>query len=308
MDTSANNRNAMANTLAAVLVLLVVGVLLIASRLTSSSAAVQERILEDGVREHVPIKIKIKKEKEESFKDLKNGKWVREFELQVTNTGEKPIYYLYLDLVTDVKMEGMPLVFSLQYGRSQLGDLVSKARTDDVPIKPKETYVFKLPQGQIPAWEKSVLKGNHPDATKLRVALQGLSFGDGTGYFGNTPYPTLKGRSNYGAKKEQRNRSKHKTFVRSTSPPSVQAKRSFSIQKPAKFSPVIFLSEAPPNSLSPASSAVEGSCQFPECVSVIPGEPQYVCYNCPYQNRPSVSSAGVCKRTRLRCLRMHSRE
>ena len=75
MNTSANNSNALAKTLAAALVLSVVGVLMMGSRLTSSSAALQERIFENGVRQQVPIKIKIKREKEESFKDLKNEKW-----------------------------------------------------------------------------------------------------------------------------------------------------------------------------------------------------------------------------------------
>jgi len=211
MNTSVNNPNAVAKTLAAALVFSVVGVLITASRLTSSSAALQERILDNGVRQHVPIKIKIKKEKEASFKDLKNEKWVREFELEVTNTGEKPIYYLYLDLVTDVKMAGRPLVFSLQYGRAELGDLVSKALPDDIPIKPKETYIFTLHQGQIPAWEKSVREGRHADATKLHVALQALSFGDGTGYFGNTPYPlATQTQPDYGIKQERQSRSKNK--------------------------------------------------------------------------------------------------
>ena len=54
-----------------------------------------------------------------------------------------------------------PLVFSLQYGRAELGDLVSKARPDDVPIKPNETYTFKLHPGQTPAWEQSVAEGRH---------------------------------------------------------------------------------------------------------------------------------------------------
>jgi hypothetical protein len=293
MNNSANNPNAVAKTLAVALVLTVVGVLMLASRLTSSNAALQQRILENGVRQHVPIKIKIKKEKEESFKDLKNEKWVREFELEVTNTGEKPIYYLYLDLVTDVKVGGRPLVFSLQYGRAELGDLVSKALTDDVPIKPKETYIFKLHQGQIPAWEKSVGEGRHADATKLHVALQGLSFGDGTGYFGNTPYPPAsQTQPDYGIKQERQSRSKNKTLERSTSPPSIKDQKSLSIQKPAKFLPVNFLFSESSNSLT---SVPDGSCQFPECVSVIPGQPQYVCYNCPFQNRPSLSSSGVCK-------------
>ena len=189
MDTPTGIYNLLAKTLAALIVLSVIGVLIIASRPTLSSAVWQERTLESSVRQDIPIKIKIKKDKEESFKDLKNKKWVRDFELEITNTSDKAIYYISLDLVTDVKTQGTPLIFSLQYGRLELADLSTKARPDDVPIKPKETYVFKLHQGQIPAWEKSVSEGRHADATKLLLALQEINFGDGTGYLGNTPYP-----------------------------------------------------------------------------------------------------------------------
>ena len=178
-----------AKNLATVLVLSVAGVLVIASRLTSSSAAMQERVLDNSIREHLPIRVKIKKEKEESFKDLKNAKWVREFELEVTNISDKPICFLYIDLISDVKMAETRLVFNLQYGRAELGDLVTKAFSDDVPIKPKESIVLKFHFGQIAAWEQSVAEGHHPDATKLEVLPQLVSFGDGTGYFGNTLYP-----------------------------------------------------------------------------------------------------------------------
>ena len=58
------------------LALLIVGVLMLGSL---SSSAAQERIFENTIPDHIPIKIKIKKEKEESFKDLKNEKWLREF-------------------------------------------------------------------------------------------------------------------------------------------------------------------------------------------------------------------------------------
>jgi hypothetical protein len=54
----------------------------------------EERQLEDATPKHVPIKVKIKKEKEEAFKDLKNEQWLKELELEVTNTGNKPIYFL----------------------------------------------------------------------------------------------------------------------------------------------------------------------------------------------------------------------
>lgn len=65
MNTSISKPNALAQAVASVLVLTVVGVLLIGSRLTSSSAAFQERAFENKIPPHIPIKIKIKKEKEE---------------------------------------------------------------------------------------------------------------------------------------------------------------------------------------------------------------------------------------------------
>ena len=258
MDTSANNPNALAKTLAAALILSVVVVLIMTSRLTWSSAAMQERIFENKTRKEVPIRLKIKKEKEQSFKDFKNEKWVREFELELTNTGEKPIYYVFLDLITDVKMGGRPLVFSLQYGRAELGDLVSKARPDDVPIKPNETYIFKLHPGQIPAWEQSVAEGRHPQAAKLHVALQGISFGDGTGYFGNTPYPSgSKGQVEYGLKQKPRDNRRSNILERSISPPCVQFKTLFT-EKPVKLLPVNFLSSrSRSESISLSSQAAE---------------------------------------------------
>lgn len=190
-----------------------------------------------------------------------------------------------------VKIDGTtPLVFNLMYGRPELGDLVSKALPNDVPIKPQESYVLKLHPGQIPAWESSVAEGSHPDAMKLQVLPQLLSFGDGTGYFVNTPYPPAPNRQpHYEIKDEQRKRSSE-NLGQSTSPPGVQYTRSFATQKPANFLPVNFLS-SDINSVSPASSMPD-SCLFPECVKVIVGTPQYVCYNCPFQLRPALVQQG----------------
>src|ERR1700720_3435455 len=144
-------------------VLVIFGALLFLVRLMSApriaqspeAQAPKERVFENTIPKDVPIKIKIKKEKERSFKDLKNEKWAREFELELTNTGDKPIYFLYLTLVSDVRVGEGRLVFPQVYGRAELGDIVSKATSNDVPIKPGETYVFTI--GEAPGWEK--LKG-----------------------------------------------------------------------------------------------------------------------------------------------------
>lgn len=293
MNTSANNPTPLAKTLATALVLAVVGVLMMASRLTPGTAALQERMLENKTRKEVPIRLKIKKEKEESFKDLKNEKWVREFELELTNTGEKPIYFVFMNLITDVKLGGTSLVFTLQYGRAELGDLVTKAEPEDVPINPKETHTFKIHPGQIPAWEQAVVEGRHPDATKLHVALQGISFGDGTGIFGNTPYPSSKEPLEYGLKQKRPDKRTTKASQRSTSPPKVQSRASFTTDKPVKLLPVNFLSSETSESLP--SVLPQGSCQFPECVTILPTSPEYACYNCPFQNRPTTAVGGQCK-------------
>ncbi|HXQ71679.1 MAG TPA: hypothetical protein VN844_14390 [Pyrinomonadaceae bacterium] len=189
MDTSASSPSALAKILAAALALSVVGILMTASLRTSSSAAAfQERIFENKIPSHIPLKIKIKKEKEESFKDLKNEKWLRGFELELTNTGDKPIYFVYITMGTNVKVDnGLEMVYPLTYGRAQLGDIVSKATSDDSPINPGETIVLQIREA--PYWEKGVREGRWPQATKFTARIQVLSFGDGTGYFGTEVYP-----------------------------------------------------------------------------------------------------------------------
>jgi len=59
----------------------------------------EERELEDKIPKHLPIKVKIKAEKEKEFKDVDNPHWARDFELEVKNTGTKPIYRLGLLLL-----------------------------------------------------------------------------------------------------------------------------------------------------------------------------------------------------------------
>jgi hypothetical protein len=190
MDSSTKTSAVLAKTLVLLFVLIMVAIFLMKPPLTSSTSRVQgERVFENAIPENAPIKIKIKKEKEKSFKELKNERWVREFELELTNTGDKPIYFVFIDLITDIKVGGDRLVFSLVYGRSELGDIITKAGPDDPSIKPGETYVFKIHPGQVPAWEQSVREKGHSDASRINAKLEMLSFGDGTGYFLDKPYP-----------------------------------------------------------------------------------------------------------------------
>ncbi|MEK6282323.1 MAG: hypothetical protein AABN95_18350 [Acidobacteriota bacterium] len=144
-----------------------------------------EREFEDSIPKHLPIKIKIRKEKEREFKDLNNERWVRDFVLEVTNTGDKPIYFLSLNLWSDVKgASGKFLVFGLVFGQIELGDIRVKAQPGDMSIKPGETYGFPIHPGQVEAWESMNRRENRPPVKKLRAEFDMMSFGDGTGYAG----------------------------------------------------------------------------------------------------------------------------
>jgi len=144
-----------------------------------------ERQLENRIPKHVPLTVKIRKEKEKAFQDLNNDLWARELELEVTNTGDKPIYEFYLMLVTELKWEnGDSVLFPIHYGRAELGDYTVKARVDDVALKPRESVVLKLHPGLVSGWEKTRPKQNLPNPKRIRVIFQILSFGDGTGYIG----------------------------------------------------------------------------------------------------------------------------
>ncbi|MEA2205673.1 MAG: hypothetical protein QOE77_2449 [Blastocatellia bacterium] len=147
-----------------------------------------EREFDDQIPKHLPIKVKIKKEKEEKFKDLKNEHWAREFELELTNTGDKNVYFLGLNLILpEIKAsDGRSVSFPLHYGRPELSDLEVKANSNDIPIRPGETYVFRIPRNLVLAHETVNQKLTRPQPKKIVLHFNFLSFGDGTGFLGNT--------------------------------------------------------------------------------------------------------------------------
>lgn len=146
-----------------------------------------QRQFEDAIPKHLPIKIKIKKEIEKGFRDLKNENWAREFELEVTNTGNKLIYCLKVHLDTDViAAGGYRIIFQLDFGQIEFCNFrpTEQPDSDDIAIKPGETYGAKFHLGALEAWEFMNRKENRPHPKKLRARIQLISFGDGTGYGG----------------------------------------------------------------------------------------------------------------------------
>lgn len=152
---------------------------------TAQSTQKEERELEDKIPKHLPIKVKVK--------NLHSEKWTRDIEVEVTNTGTKPIYYLRLGLLfMDVKGEsGNDLSFTFRYGRPELYVIENRANPEDIPIQPGETYVIRSPPGLVAGWEKFRAKYKKSHPKKLAIEFHALNYGDGTGFetLGGLPVP-----------------------------------------------------------------------------------------------------------------------
>jgi len=164
-----------------------------AAEAASAQEASEERKFEDDMPKHLPLKFKLKAEKEKKFRDLSNHEWYRDFELEVTNTSNKPIYFLLLWLEfpeIDVS-PGVPLAFPLQYGRMNFIYQKTRPMPTDVPIQPGETYVFTVSEQDRKGWEEHKQRDSIPDPKKTLLTFVHLSFGDGTGFAttGAKPYP-----------------------------------------------------------------------------------------------------------------------
>ena len=169
-----------------------IGLLVAAIQPLSVAGSPQERQVDNDLPKNVPIKVKLKTAKEAKFKDLNNSEWPRDFELEVTNTSERPIYFLefWLMLPETMTLNNNPFAFSLRYGR---GDFIrddTRAIETDVPIQPGETYTFTLSEGKQRGWREFKLRTDAADPKKVRIKFIQLSFGDGTGFnSGGEAYP-----------------------------------------------------------------------------------------------------------------------
>lgn len=151
----------------------------------------QERQVENTIPKHVPLDVKLTTEKEKNWKDLKNENWAKDFELEITNTGDKPIYALGLRLYFDVQNEsGYDLTTDISYGRPEVSDGRTRATADDVPINPGESKRFTIQPESVRAWDYGRRKKGYRLPTKVRIRFMDLRFGDGTGFeFDGVPYP-----------------------------------------------------------------------------------------------------------------------
>ena len=73
---------------------------------------------------------------------------------------------------------------------NKLVELISNDRLadpDDIPIKPGEKLILKIPEQQAQGFEGRISNGEIPAVTKVVLDTQAVNFGDGTGFLGGKP-------------------------------------------------------------------------------------------------------------------------
>ncbi len=247
------------------------------------------RKLEDEIPKHIPLKIKIKKEKEKEFKDLKNEKWARDFELEVTNTGEKTIYFLSVYLFTDVKAaKGYDIAFPLDFGPVELGDIRVKARPIDIGILPGETVVLKIHPGNLAGWEIGNREEKRPHPKKLRAIFQFINFGDGTGFVGTEglPIPRITNqRSGFGTCIPKGFGDLPDLLAWQIAPERTETQ--LNGNSPASLLPVNFFSNLSKTASVASTAPPQDCCPGIGCTTLIPFV-EIACVNCPPQQRPII--------------------
>ncbi len=159
--------------------------------MNAQSPAVQERQVENTIK-HAPLDVRVRKEKEKAWKDLKNENWVSDFEVEITNTGSKPIYTFGLSLYFDVPNDYWRADYfraDIIFGRLELSGIGAKPTADDIPLKPGESKVFTLHPLDVLTLKKGRREKGWRLPTKVKIKLGNLNFGDGTGFVLDRPVP-----------------------------------------------------------------------------------------------------------------------
>lgn len=134
-----------------------------------------ERKLYIGVLTKLPLKFNVK--------NVTSERWVHELEVEITNTSDKPIYYIDMYLfMSGVKFQGKQMGFWLHYGRVKLVDFSESLLPTDVPIKPGGKHTFKIDEGEAKSWDSFKSQEGRPEPKFMEILFQRINFGDGTGF------------------------------------------------------------------------------------------------------------------------------
>ncbi len=127
--------------------------------------------------------------------------WFRDLEIEVKNISRQPIYFISIGLEFPDIPASPPQPrpdgsiasrattgFELTYGPDRLTEVTQLAGPDDVPLRPGETYVFKMPAARVVGYESMSRHRKLPPEVwnRIELSVDFISFGDGTGFVGSS--------------------------------------------------------------------------------------------------------------------------
>jgi hypothetical protein len=123
------------------------------------------------------------------YKNLQSATFPAEFQIEVKNISQKPIYYISFFIhMDDFQPHGLPYGFKVAWGNPILVQNSKRAGASDVAIQPGESALLGLYGVKASNYLRR-FKERGTSAYKLILTPQVINFGDGTGYQVGSPYP-----------------------------------------------------------------------------------------------------------------------
>lgn len=139
---------------------------------------ISARVIEDQIPAHLPLKVELQ--------NLDAEKLLDHITLKVTNLSKKPIYFLDLEIILPdvLSPQGDPMGFPLRYGRLDLLQFDKPLRSEDVPIQPGESYIFKIDSRSLAGFKQysNRISLTQSEIKRVYIFFYLLNFGDGTGF------------------------------------------------------------------------------------------------------------------------------
>ena len=112
-------------------------------------------------------------------RNLQNQHWWQDLEIEVKNISNKPIYYIRfgVSLPDSVGFNGNSWGIFMRYGRPALVSLKERLEAEDIPLKPGEVHVFKIPEI---VW-LTFSQRTEAESRRVLLRIDTINFGNGTG-------------------------------------------------------------------------------------------------------------------------------
>lgn len=132
-----------------------------------------------------------------AVRNITSENWLQDLEIEIENRTSKPLYFLEIILrFPDIPRRPVDgamreQIISLTHGDVRLLNKNEFATLEDVPIKPNQKLILRIPESKWKGFESGLNELNIPKSSikKIYIKIEMASYGDGTGFrIGGVPF------------------------------------------------------------------------------------------------------------------------